>query len=605
VEKQQRKIMIVEDEALIAADIEQRLIGLGYDVPAIADSAVTALNLIEEHRPDLVLMDIRIHGSIDGVALASHVKQQFKLPVIFLTAHADASTLQRAKLAEPFGYLVKPVGTASLPSAIEIGLYKHKMEQDLRRQRSWLETTLRSIGDGVVVTAQDGRVNSINDAALAILETTREAAVGKPLQDVVQLHYHGSRLPVEDLETLAEAEDQSMPLPAEIHTVTAGGIRRPVEGSIAACRLGDELFGSVLLFRDIAVREAAERERRDEQKMIALGRLAEGVAGSVDHLQEAIRKAMHALDSHAPSDAIEGQLRETAGAAAGLSGQLRSLIRQKGEELEAIRVRVFIEERLAELRATLAENIALSAIFHDESAAVRATREQLASILTTVVWRAGEAMPAGGTVTIETSRVPGPQGEAMVRIAVRDTGEVLAPDAVENLFEPFYATKSRAADNGLGLAAAYAAVSTLGGFLAVDSKPGAGTTVEIYLPAATLSKTAPDGHWPTVLLVEENESLRRTLHNFLESHDYNLLEASGEGDALDLAEVFDGKIDLLVADAASQDLAKQLIAVRPEMKLLFAIGSMDAAKETIKAEWILKPIRKAELLKKVEEMVTE
>src|SRR5271165_6987822 len=164
-----KRIMIVEDEALIAADLEQRLIGLGYDVVAIADSAVTALPLIEAHLPDLLLVDIRIRGSIDGIALASHIKQQFKLPVIFLTAHADASTLQRAKLAEPFGYLVKPIGTASLPSSIEIALYKHKMDQEMRRQRAWFETTLRSIGDGVVVADREELVQYINDAALTIV----------------------------------------------------------------------------------------------------------------------------------------------------------------------------------------------------------------------------------------------------------------------------------------------------------------------------------------------------------------------------------------------------------------------------------------------------
>lgn len=127
------KLLIVEDERLIALDIKQRLVQLGYEVVAIANQADAALQAVTQHLPDLVLMDIHLQGAVDGIALAAKIQQQFNLPVIFLTAHADAATLTQAKATQPFGYLVKPVETHMLSTAIEIGLTRHQTEMAVQR----------------------------------------------------------------------------------------------------------------------------------------------------------------------------------------------------------------------------------------------------------------------------------------------------------------------------------------------------------------------------------------------------------------------------------------------------------------------------------------
>jgi PAS domain-containing protein len=127
-------------------------------------------------------------------------------------------------------------------------LYTNKLEEELRRQRSWLETTLRFLGDGVLVADQQERVSCINEAALAILETTREAALGRPLNSVLKLRYHWSGLPVEDLAAIAGGEEHPVTLPLEIDVISATGKQTRVEGAVAACRVAGKNSGCVVLF---------------------------------------------------------------------------------------------------------------------------------------------------------------------------------------------------------------------------------------------------------------------------------------------------------------------------------------------------------------------
>lgn len=593
-EIEKKRILIVEDEALIAIDLEQRLIGLGYAVPGIADSAASAIQEIEDKHPDLLLVDIRIRGPVDGIALVEQVKRRYKLPAIFLTAHADVSTLQRAKETEPFGYLVKPVGTASLLSAIEVALYRHKIDRELRRQQSWLETTLRSISDGVLVTGAAGNVAYVNDAALHLLQTDRGACLGQPLEDVLRLRFNASELPLKYLTEVAAAEAIPLPLPAEVNALTAAGAKIPVEGTIAASQMDGERFGSVIVFRDIADRQAAEREMREEQKTIALGRLAAGVSNDLEGMLATIEQCVSAAEHHWDGALFAG-LREIADTAASLNGRLRALIRQKGLPLEPLSVAVFIESQLPELRSAMPSNISLAANFGDDCAAVRASPDQLGRVVAEIVTNAAQAMPEGGAITIETSRVEGPHGEGFVRIGVRDNGPGMPPEAVEDIFEPF-TTKT---GSGWGLAAAKSAVSTLGGLISADSRPGVGTMIEVLLPEAIANAPAAGARWPTVLLVEANESVRRVLHNYLEKHDYNLLEAGDSAEALDMAEVYSEPIDLLVIDISGAALAAQMKAARPDLKVLFAAEEGNAGPELRGAGVLSKPITKGELLQKV------
>lgn len=126
------RILVVEDEAIVAMEIEERLTGMGYQVVGTASRGEHALELTRNLRPDLVLMDIRLQGDVDGIAAAEEILRQFRIPVIFLTAYSEEATLERAKLAEPYGYILKPFDDRELKSAIEIALYKHQAEEEIR-----------------------------------------------------------------------------------------------------------------------------------------------------------------------------------------------------------------------------------------------------------------------------------------------------------------------------------------------------------------------------------------------------------------------------------------------------------------------------------------
>ncbi|OLP19682.1 hypothetical protein BST81_03830 [Leptolyngbya sp. 'hensonii'] len=142
-------ILIVEDEQLVALDIQRRLTQLGHQVVAITDRGEAALEAVAQFHPDLVLMDIHLHGHMDGIAAAAQIREQYHLPVIFLTAHADTATVTQAKETQPFGYLIKPVQTKHLSTAIEIALTRHQaevlMQRALEKEREWSEALQRAL----------------------------------------------------------------------------------------------------------------------------------------------------------------------------------------------------------------------------------------------------------------------------------------------------------------------------------------------------------------------------------------------------------------------------------------------------------------------------
>ena len=151
----QNKVLIVEDERIVALDLQYQLRRLGYTVSDVASSGEEALRRTEKARPDVVLMDIRLGGTLDGVETAEILRDEFDVPVVFLTAYADDRTLQRAKASEPFGYLLKPFEERELQVAVELALYRHSMEQQLREYAAELETRNRELDAYAHTVAHD------------------------------------------------------------------------------------------------------------------------------------------------------------------------------------------------------------------------------------------------------------------------------------------------------------------------------------------------------------------------------------------------------------------------------------------------------------------
>lgn len=157
-------ILIVEDEEIVAADLASKLSKLGYEISGTSPSGEEAITLARELRPDLVLMDIHLAGSMDGVEAAGRIHQELTIPVIFLTAHSDSATIQRAKLTEPFGYILKPFERQNLATSIEMALYKHQAERKLRESEVRYRQLFDRNPDGVFTLDCSGRILVVNPA---------------------------------------------------------------------------------------------------------------------------------------------------------------------------------------------------------------------------------------------------------------------------------------------------------------------------------------------------------------------------------------------------------------------------------------------------------
>lgn len=262
----QPDILVVEDEAIIAEDLRTTLQGLGYVVANTAASAEEALQSVAERRPDLALLDIRIKGEIDGISTADRLRE-LGIPVIFLTSYSDESTLQRARAAQPFGYLLKPFDERTLRAAIEMALHKHAMEERLADRERWLSTVLSSIGDGVIAADTRRRVSFMNLAAEHLSGWTQEDAVGRPIEEVFRLvdaATGSSRgLPLER----AFAHGAASGLGDGIALVTKSGVAAEI-GDCLAPILDDDgnSHGVVLVFRDVARERRAERALRESEE---------------------------------------------------------------------------------------------------------------------------------------------------------------------------------------------------------------------------------------------------------------------------------------------------------------------------------------------------
>ncbi|MEO8359151.1 MAG: response regulator [Vicinamibacteria bacterium] len=177
-------ILIVEDEAIVALDIRQMLGELGYEVVASTPTGEEAVILAQELKPSVVLMDIHLARKMDGIEAANRIRKQSGTPVVFLTAFADAETLERAKLSEPFGYLIKPFDARYLRTAIEIAIFKHGAESQLRQAYDEQATILRTALDAYFLSDSQGRILDVNDSSCRMLGYSREELLQMSLSDL-------------------------------------------------------------------------------------------------------------------------------------------------------------------------------------------------------------------------------------------------------------------------------------------------------------------------------------------------------------------------------------------------------------------------------------
>jgi len=256
------KILVVEDEGLVARDIELMVKSLGYVVCGVLSSGEEAVEEAQKSRPDLVLMDVTLRGKLDGIQAAEKIRQLTQIPVVYLTAHTDEATFQRAKVTAPHGYTLKPIEQNELKTVIEMALYKHEMEMKLKEREEWLSTILISIGDGVIATDCNGRVTFMNPIAERLTGWTEEASIDRPLYCVLNLISGNARTRVDF--SAGELMNESRRLAGlDGLMIVNKGEKTPVEITTTPIKEASGAAGGlVLVLRDITERKQYEEQLR-------------------------------------------------------------------------------------------------------------------------------------------------------------------------------------------------------------------------------------------------------------------------------------------------------------------------------------------------------
>jgi PAS domain S-box-containing protein len=354
----------------------------------------------------------------------------------------------------------------------------------------------------------------------------------------------------------------------------------------------------VVTARDIGARERLERELAQSQQMAVLGRFAGGVAHDFDNLLTAIQGyASLMLRDVRPGDPQrEGleEIRQSSERAAGLTRQILAFGRRHAAESGPVDLNRLIGNLVRLLPPLIGDDLALVTVLAPSIAMVRADPGHLEQVVMNLVVNARDAMPDGGRLTIATanehitdfdSRASPelPPGH-YVMLTVRDTGSGIDPATLPSIFEPFFTTKERGRGLGLGLATVYGIVKHCEGHIDVESAPGRGTTVRIYLPMAR-AESGAGGPSATrssriILLVEDEEPIRLFAKAALEEQGYRVLEAGHGWEALMRLSEFDGAVNLVIADVmmpemGGTELARRLAVERPGLPILFLSGYTD------------------------------
>jgi two-component system cell cycle sensor histidine kinase/response regulator CckA len=540
----------VEDEGIIANDIASRLENMGHTVVGTCGTAAEALE--QAAGAELVLMDIRLDGPVDGIAAAAQIRDRYHLPVIFLTGQADQSTLERAKAADPFGYIVKPLGQTTLQTTIEIALYKHRVERELEQREAWLNTIFTSVADAVVVADAAGRVVMLNRAAERLTGWTQAEAAGKVLHQVATLiDRQADGGEPADPAALAILRDEPFVFTESWRLVSRSGRELMIEGAAAPVKASGMALGIALTFRDVSARRWEERHLQQGQKLEAVGRLAAGVANEYANPLAIIRNQAEQLlrqfGEYSPARKAAEIIQVAAAATEQLNGRLASLGTRRVSQQEVLSLNGLIRRAAKVIESVIGPSVELSIRLDPAAGRIKADPEQMEQIVMTLILHSSAAMPQGGRILIETGNVELALPHTI--LAITHTG--LEPDP-ETLFEP-----SSIEGPGLALSLVHAMVTEHGGYVSAQSTEGDACRFEVLLPSwggiALPANPAPLDA-PSILLVDPSDQVRLQLHNFFEANGFNLLEAADVGEALAMAEFHEGPVDLLIAAAAEADL---------------------------------------------------
>ncbi len=467
---------------------------------------------------------------------------------------------------------------------------RKQAEQALRESEERYRRIVDTANEGIWSVDADLRTTFVNNAFARMLGYPPEEMLGTPAQQFTfpedleefRKHMNARRRGVEEqYERRLRRKDG-----CECWCLVAGTPVLDSEGRFA---------GSFGMLTDITQRRQLEEQLRQSQKMEAVGQLAGGVAHDFNNLLTVISGNSELLLGRIAADdplrANVADIRHAGERAAALTRQLLAFSRKQILEPKILDLNDVVAGTEKMLRRLIGEDIVLTCILAPDLYRVKVDPGQMEQVIFNIAVNARDAMPTGGRLTIETRNVEGTAARSVL-IAIRDTGCGMTPEVASRAFEPFFTTKGPGKGTGLGLATVYGIIRQSGGEIEARSAPGTGTTFEILLPACEEAPAARVGSdarlravphgTETILLVEDEEAVRRIVKLVLDASGYKVLEASNGQEALEVARGLGRAIHLVVTDVvmpemSGRELAERLRSQAPFLRVLFISGYTDDA----------------------------
>lgn len=506
---------------------------------------------------------------------------------------------------------------------------RKRAEQELRTSEERYRDLVENARDVIYTQDLEGNYTSINKAGERLTGYTRAETLQFSLMQTVAPEYReqarqmiarklaGEAETIYDLEILAK-DGSRVALEVNTRLICQNGVPMGVQG----------------IARDVTERNQLEAQLRQSQKLEAVGQLAGGVAHDFNNLLTVIlgysEMILSRMDHNHPLRHNLNEIKKAGESASSLTRQLLAFSRKQVLQPKVIDLNSVVTDMARMLLRLIGEDLELVTDLKPSLARVRADPGQIEQVLINLVVNARDAMPRGGTLTIKTDNVvvddelarkyvsikSGPH----VMLTVSDTGHGMDADTQARVFEPFFTTKGSGKGTGLGLATVYGIVKQSGGNIWLDSEPGKGTTFRVYLPRVddfdqeivARMQPVPNGT-ETILLVEDEESVRSIIKEVLEWQGYKVLSALNGEEAMKFAEDQGTEIHLLLTDVvmpqlSGLELAERLITMRPQLKVLYMSGYTDDAvvrhgllEETL--NFIQKPFDSASVARKVREVL--
>ena len=498
---------------------------------------------------------------------------------------------------------------------------REQTEKALRKSQSLLHATLEATADGILVVDTEGKFVSHNIRFVEMWKLPEDVLTRASDEEALRLMLEQLKHPDEFLAKVQALDQNSGQSNYDVLDFKDG---RVFEHYSQPQQISGQIAGRVWSFRDVTERKQLEDYLRQAQKMEAVGRLAGGVAHDFNNLLMIIMGHCKELNSEAcqASDSARrsaDQIMAASVRAAALIKQLLAFSRKQALSPRLLDVNLALADLSIMLRRLISEDIQLQITPSESAAFVEADAAQLDQVIVNLVVNARDAMPKGGTLTVnarcidlQESRTKGtasvPPGKYVV-LTVADAGIGIREEMLPRIFEPFYTTKELGQGTGLGLSTAYGIVRQSHGEILVESEWGKGTTFEIYLPrleapaapSVSSNPSRPVGRGSeTILLVEDENGIRVLTKAFLEQQGYAVLPATNGPEALALAENYSGPIHLLLTDVImpgmrGTELAARLQAKRPEVRVLYVSGYPEEEITDPDAAFLEKPFPMEEL----------